>query len=171
MNADRRIALVIHNVRSAANVGSMLRTADGAGVSEVWISGYTPAPALPGCRYLTRAEKSLAKSALGAEHSVDWRRQQSIGAVLKHLRSKGYCLVALEQSGQSVDLDRASRIAKDVAIIVGNEVRGIDARVLVQCDAVAELPMYGEKHSLNVAVAAGIALYAIRGTMKKIKTL
>lgn len=171
MNAEQRIALVIHNVRSAANVGSMLRTADGAGVSQVWLSGYTPAPALLGCRYLTRAEKSLAKAALGAEHSVNWRRKQSIGTVLRHLRAEGYRLVALEQSAQSINLDQVSRTAGDVAIIVGNEVRGIDARVLSQCDAIAELPMYGQKHSLNVAVVAGIALYAIRGTMKKIKTL
>ena len=171
MNADRRIALVIHNVRSAANVGSMLRTADGAGVSQVWLSGYTPTPASPGCRYLTRAEKSLAKAALGAEYSIDWRHSRTIGTALARLRAEGYHLVALEQSDRSIDLDQVSRTAGDVAIIVGNEVRGIDTRILVRCDAIVELPMHGRKHSLNVAVAAGIALYTIRGTMKKTNIL
>jgi len=171
MNADRRIALVIHNVRSAANVGSMLRTADGAGVSQVWLSGYTPSPAAPDCRYPTVAEKALAKTALGAEWSVSWHRCQSIGTVLERLRAEGYCLVALEQSDGSVSAEEAGRMGDAIAIVAGNEVRGIDRRVLERCDAIIELPMYGRKHSLNVAVAAGIALYAIRGTMKKTNIL
>ncbi len=171
MSAERRIALVIHNVRSAANVGSMLRTADGAGVTEVWLTGYTPVPASPGCRYLTRAEKSLAKAALGAEYAVSWRRSRTIGAALKRLHTEGYRLVVVEQSDRSVSLDTVSRMPGDVAIIVGNEVLGIDTRILNRCDAIAELPMHGQKHSLNVSVAAGIALYVIRGTIEKTKTL
>ena len=171
MNADRRIALVIHNVRSAANVGSMLRTADGAGVSQVWLSGYTPAPAAADCRYPTAAERALAKTALGAERSVSWHRCRSIGMVLERLCTEGYRLVALEQSDGSISAEEAGRMDDAIAIVVGNEVRGIDRRILGRCDAIVELPMYGQKHSLNVAVAAGIALYTIRGTIKKTNIL
>lgn len=171
MNAKRHIALVIHNVRSAANVGSMLRTADGAGVSQVWFTGYTPSPAPAERRYLTRAEKSLAKAALGAERSVLWQRCRSIGSVMKRLHAEGYHLVALEQSARSIGMDEVGGREGDIALVVGNEVRGIDTRILNQCDTILELPMHGEKHSLNVSVAAGIALYVIRGTIEKRKTI
>lgn len=170
MSDNFPLVLVVHNVRSAANVGSMLRTADGAGVREVWLTGYTPAPALPNRKFLTTAEKSLAKVALGAEHTVVWYKQAAIGMVLSRFRSEGYQLIALEQSDKSIALDAVS-YDRPIVLIVGNEVRGIDHRILKQCDRVVEIPMHGQKHSLNVAISCGIALYAIRGTMEKRKTL
>ena len=161
-----QIILIIHNVRSAANVGSMLRTADGSGVKEVWLTGYTPTPAHPEKRYLTTAEKSLAKTALGAERTVVWRKHKAIGSLLASLRTSGYQIVALEQARHSVALENISEHTS-VAVIVGNEVRGIHQSILEQCDVIIELPMYGQKQSLNVAVACGIALYGIRCKMKK----
>ncbi len=156
------LVLVIHNVRSAHNVGALLRTADGAGVAEVWLSGYTPAPARPGQSMLSKAEKSLAKAALGAEHTVAWKRHSAIGSLLSRLKRDGYQIVGLEQSPRSVSF---SKLAMDIprVLLVGNEVRGLDKRLMDQCDVLVEIPMYGKKNSLNVSVAGGIGLYALRG--------
>ncbi len=162
--------LIIHNVRSAANVGSMFRTADGAGVREIWLTGYTPSPAKPNQKYLTKAEKSLAKSALGAEYFVPWRKSSSVTTVITELRSTGHCIIGLEQDEQSIppaSLDGNTSFA----LILGNEVRGLDRRILRQCDVIVELPMLGKKNSLNVSVACGIALYALQSIMKKSKKI
>jgi tRNA G18 (ribose-2'-O)-methylase SpoU len=167
---SRRIVLVLHNIRSAINVGAMFRTADGAGVTEVWLTGYTPTPASEKQQYITKAEKALAKAALGAERFMVWHKRVSLGPVLRHLRNAGYGIVALEQAAQSLSLQELPETG-DIALLVGNEVTGIDRRILKHCDAVVELPMCGQKNSLNVSVAAGIALYGIRGTMKKRKIL
>lgn len=161
-NLSRNIIVVLHNVRSAANVGSILRTSDGAGVAEVWCTGYTPIPAPRGRKYLTRAQKSLAKSALGAERSVPWRRSRLLSTLIRQLRSRGFLIVGLEQDTRSIDITGLPK-AGSIALIAGNEVRGLDRRILCQCDAIVELPMYGQKNSLNVSVACGIALYALRG--------
>lgn len=160
--------LIIHNVRSAANVGSMFRTADGAGIREIWLTGYTPSPAKLNQKYLTKAEKSLAKSALGAEYFVAWRKSSSISDVIMRLRSTGHCIIGLEQDTQSIPIASLHENAS-FALIVGNEVRGLDRRILRQCDVIGEISMYGKKNSLNVAVACGIALYALQGIIKKSK--
>ena len=164
-NDHRDIVLIIHNVRSAANVGSMFRSADGAGVKEIWLTGYTPCPAGPDRKYLTRAEKFLAKTALGAENSVVWRKETGFRTVAVRLRASGYRIVGLEQDSRSVSLEKIGG-DRSLALIVGNEVRGLDKRILDQCDAIVELPMHGEKNSLNVSVACGIALYVLRGIME-----
>ena len=163
-----KFALVIHNVRSAHNVGSLLRSADGAGVTQVYLSGYSPVPARVAKEpvYYTKSEKEIAKTALGAERTLQWKRQGRIDVLQKLLRKAGYCCVALEQAQGSISLNTLAEIldaggTRPVALLVGNEVRGIDARVLRKCDSVLELPMKGKKNSLNVAVAGGIALYGI----------
>ncbi|MDQ5976990.1 MAG: rRNA (guanosine2251-2-O)-methyltransferase [Patescibacteria group bacterium] len=161
----RDIVLIIHNVRSAANVGSMFRTADGAGVREIWLTGYTPCPADPDRKYLTKAEKSFAKTALGAEYFVVWKKEANLGNVITCLRASGYLVVGLEQDDRSVPLGMI-RGSRSVALIVGNEVRGLDRRILARCDVIGELPMRGRKNSLNVSVACGIALYVFRGIIK-----
>lgn len=164
-NSSRDIVLIIHNVRGAANVGSMFRSADGAGVREIWLTGYTPCPAGPDRKYLTKAEKSLAKTALGAENSVVWRKETSFRTVAVRLRASGYRIVGLEQDEKSVSL-RMIRKNHPVALVVGNEVKGLHRLILDQCDVIGELPMYGKKNSLNVSVACGIALYTLRGIME-----
>ena len=162
----RDIVLIIHNVRSAANVGALFRTADGSGVKEIWLSGYTPSPARREGGMMTVAEKSLAKTALGAERIVSWTRKQSLGLALRMLQKDGYRIVALEQDERSVAL--ADLVGDEsLALIVGNEVRGVDRRILQHCDTVVEIPMHGWKHSLNVSVACGVALYALQGIMKR----
>jgi tRNA G18 (ribose-2'-O)-methylase SpoU len=172
------LALIIHNVRSAYNVGALFRTADGAGVKRIFLTGYTPCPYVLRTSvaggpmqaripvYLTRAEKELVKTALGAEKSVLWKKSVSLRRVLTDLRKEGFVIVALEQCEKSVDF-RKYVPKSDVALILGNEVRGVDAKILKQCDAIIEIPMRGKKNSLNVAVAGGIALYQITGTMER----
>ena len=165
-NDHRDIVLIIHNVRSAANVGSMFRSADGAGVREIWLTGYTPCPAGPNRKYLTKAEKSLAKTALGAENSVVWRKEKSFRVVAARLRASGCRIVGLEQDERSVSLRMIMRENHSLALVVGNEVKGLHRLILDQCDVIGELPMYGRKNSLNVSVACGIALYVLRGIIE-----
>jgi len=161
----RRIVLIIHNVRSAHNVGSLLRTADGLGVSRVLISGYSPFPPVKDDARLPhvaeRAGRQIAKTALGAETSVAWEHIDELGAALKKLSSQGYKITALEQTPQSVPLNEFSPPYK-IALIVGNEVEGLDEAALNQAQVHLMVPMLGKKESFNVSVAAAMALYHLR---------
>lgn len=171
------LILIIHNVRSAHNVGSLFRTADGAGVGTIYLTGYTPRPAKVGRLVLSAAEKELHKTALGAEGVVSWQYQRSLPTLVKKLRQSQVYLIALEQSKQSIDyrdlaaeLPRGSRVSQSSwALLVGNEVTGLLPRELALADIIIDLPMRGEKESLNVSVAAGIALYHLRDTIEKKK--
>lgn len=158
--------LILHDIRSAHNVGAMFRTADGAGVDEIILSGYTPCPPKLDALYLTDADKAMKKTALGAEESMPWKKVVSLPRLLNRLKKDGYERVALEQDAESVDYQQY-RPKKNVALVVGNEVLGVDAKTLKRCDVILEIPMYGKKNSLNVSVATGIALYQITTTMKK----
>ncbi len=158
------LVLILHDIRSAHNIGSMFRTADGAGVSELVLTGYTMSPAKEQAPYLTRAEKDLAKTALGAERAVPWRRFDSLEEAVRALREEQYEVVALEQSGNSIRYDEYLPRRERTALIVGTEVDGLGESELALADSVIEIPMRGTKESLNVSVAAGIAMYAIMGT-------
>ncbi len=160
------LILILHDIRSAHNVGSIFRTADGAGVDEIILTGYTPCPPKPGTLYLSDADKALQKTALGAETSVPWRQVASLPRLLTRLHIEGYELVALEQMPGSIDY-RDYRPGKHIALILGNEVEGVAPEILKRSDHVIEIPMYGAKNSLNVSVATGIALYQIISTMKR----
>lgn len=159
--------VILDNIRSAHNVGAIFRTADGAGIEKLYLVGITPQPTAKKL-YLTDAEKTLRKTALGAEENVSWQSVKTIGLLLKKLKEEGYVLIALEQSKQSVDY-RSWQPPRGglVALIVGNEIEGVSTNALKQCDAIIELPMRGKKNSLNVSVAAGIAMYHLSATMEK----
>ena len=150
--------LVLLDIRSAENTGAIFRTADAAGIRQIFLVGITPAP----LDRFQRPRKDIAKSALGAEHSVSWQSVKTIAPLVKRLKKEGFTIVAIEQSPNSVDYKNVHGDAK-TAIILGNEVTGVPGSVLAKCDIVAELPMCGVKESLNVSVAAGIALYRILG--------
>ena len=154
----RDCVLVLHNIRSAHNVGSMFRSADGAGVSRIIISGYTPGVTDP--RGKERAP--FVKVSLGAEKIVPYSRGKVLSAVLKKLKKEGYTILALEQNKNSKSLFEYSP-AKDekLAVVMGNEVRGINAQSLRHTDHILHIPMQGKKESLNVGVAAGIALFTL----------
>ncbi len=158
--------LILHNIRSAHNVGAMFRTADGAGVSEIILSGYTPCPPKKEALYLTPADKALKKTALGAEETVPFKVVASLPRLMTRLKKDGYEIVALEQDIRSVDY-RHHYSEDKIALLVGNEVSGVAEKILRQCDTILEIPMRGKKNSLNVSVATGIALYQITSTIEK----
>jgi len=148
--------LIIHNVRSVQNVGAMFRTADAAGINKIYLTGYTPAP----FDRFGRKRKDLAKSALGAEEFVSWEAKKSLPAILRNLRREEYLIIGIEQDKNSIDYKKVKLKNKN-AFIVGTEVTGIPKNILKKCDIIAEIPMRGQKESLNVSVACGIALFRI----------
>lgn len=153
MNAHG-VQLVLVDIRSIHNVASMFRTADGAGVSAIHLVGATPGPT----DRFGRLRKDFIKVSLGSEQSISFFTHADFAPVAQMLRSEGYTLVALEQTSKSVDY-RMALCKQPVALIVGTEVSGIPEKIIEQCDVVIEIPMRGRKESLNVSVAAGIALY------------
>ena len=142
----QKIYLILHNVRSLHNVGSIFRTADAAGVSKIFLTGYTPEPA--------------PKTALGAEKYVSWGKIRYIVSLLKRLKKEQIKIIALEQAKGAVDYHRF-KSKYPLALILGNEVRGISKSLLKKCDKIIQIPMRGKKESLNVSVAAGIALFSL----------
>lgn len=131
----------------------MFRTADGAGVSRIILTGYTPAPIEKG-----KARADIAKVALGAELSIPWTQVPSAVEALTQLKNEGYAILALEKTDGAVSLFEYEAPEK-FALFVGNEVDGVPPDVLSLCDEVVAIPMRGTKESLNVSVATGIALY------------
>ena len=148
--------LILHNIRSVANVGAMFRTADVAGVNKIYLTGYTPTP----LDRFGRKRGDLAKSALGAEEFVPWEQRKSVFPLLAKLKSEKYLIIGIEQAKDSIDYKKVKLQSKN-AFIVGAEVTGIPKNVLKKCDIIAEIPMRGKKESLNVSVALGIALFRI----------
>lgn len=151
-----KIILILPNIRSAHNVGAILRSADGAGVSKVYFTGYTPTPV----DRFGRKRSDIAKSALSAEDSVPSEYFANTCELISKLKSEGYEIVGLEQNGRSVNYKNYLP-SQNVAIVVGNEVDGIDADILDMCDQVLEIKMHGQKESLNVAVATSILLFSL----------
>lgn len=151
-----RLCLILHNIRSAHNVGAIFRTADAAGVRKLHLTGYTPAPR----DKFQRINKEIAKTALGAEQTVAWEKVENVQDLMGKLRAEGWQLLALEQSEKSIDY-RKVELKSKATLILGNEVGGIEPEILQQCDQIIEIPMKGEKESLNVSVAAGIALFCL----------
>lgn len=150
------IHVILHNIRSVYNVGSIFRTADGAGVSRVYCTGFTPTPV---DKY-GRKRDDFKKVALGAEETVAWE-SGTLSEILTNLNESRSTIVAVEQSPESIDY-RDLDVSGDCAFIFGNEVDGLSKDVLEQADAIVEIPMHGRKRSLNVAMAAGIVLYNTR---------
>lgn len=151
-----KIFVFLHNIRSAHNVGSIFRTSDALGVDEIYISGYTPSPK----DRFGRWRPDIAKVALGAEINLMWRQVKNPKKLLSNLKNKGVKIVALEQSPESVDYKKL-KISGDTVFIVGNEVGGVDSSLLSLSDFIVEIPMRGQKESLNVSVAFGVAMFRI----------
>jgi len=166
MNANmRQIVLVVHNLRSCHNVGSLLRTAEGIGVEKVILSGYTPHPAVTGDTRMphevTKIEKQIHKTALGAESLVDWEYLPDIFTCIEVYRAEGWRIAAIEQDSGSINLPDFLP-AQKIVLIVGREVEGIEPEVLEAVDSCLEISMYGQKESFNVVQAAAMALYHCR---------
>ena len=146
--------VILHNIRSAHNVGSILRTADGAGVAKVFLTGYTPTP----IDRFGRRVPEIEKTSLGAMDTVPWEYKEDIFELLQDLKKQNIAVVAVEQTAQSISYE-GTQIDTPAAFIFGNEIEGVPPDVLEHADIVAEIPMAGEKESLNVSVAAGIILF------------
>lgn len=146
--------VILHNIRSAHNVGSVFRTADGAGVSKIFISGYTPAPT----DRFGRERKEILKTSLGATHTVPYEVCTDVHALIDRLKQEGVTVVAVEQTPEAIDYTTCT-LKGDVAYIFGNEITGVEADVLQKADVHIHIPMQGEKESLNVSVCTGIILF------------
>lgn len=158
----KELVVIAHNIRSTHNVGSIFRTCEGFGVTKIILSGYTPYPRVEGDVRLPHiADKLTAqihKTALGAETMVPFEYQELPD--LLALKDAGYRLAALEQAEDSISLAEYHPSGK-IALLLGEEVHGVEEALLALCDDILEIPMHGHKESFNVSVATGIALYAL----------
>ncbi len=155
----RKIIIIAHNIRSAHNIGALFRTADGFDVEKIYLSGYSPCPPIKKVLYKSRAQKEIEKTALGAQEYVSWEYSRNVTSIIKSLREKGFFVVALEQDKKSLPFySSVFKKQKDIAILIGNEINGVDKRICKKVDAIAEIPMMGYKNSFNVIVSCGIFL-------------
>lgn len=150
------LRLLLDQVRSRYNVGSLLRSADAFRVEKVYLGGFTPVPPHP----------EIHRSALGAEDSVEWIPVQDSLRLLQELKSVGWKVFALEHTTVSISLWEFEWAAPPWLLIVGNEITGVQESLLAECDAIVEIPQFGTKHSLNVAVAGGIFLHEAARRLK-----
>jgi len=152
----KRIFLILPNIRSAYNVGSIFRTADACGISKIFLTGYSPAPE----DRFGRRRKDISKSALGAEKIIEWEYRKNLEDLIEELKSKNIEIVAVEQDEKSIDYKNFN-VKKDTAFVFGNEVEGISKNILKKVDKIIEIPMVGKKESLNVSVSAGVVLFRV----------
>ncbi len=152
--------LILHNIRSVYNVGSIFRTADAAGIEKIFLTGYTPAPT----DRFGRERSDFSKVSLGAEKTVAREQIKNVYGAIKKLKEEGYTIAAIEQAPNSTSLFDFKATDKKLALVLGNEVRGLSKAILAKCDVVLEIPMRGKKESLNVSVAAGIAMFTVAHT-------
>jgi len=151
------LTVVLNDIRSLYNVGSIFRTCDGVGVEKVWLCGITGYP----------PNQQIAKTALGAEQQVPWEYRQDVLTVIRELKKRKYQIVLLEQTSGSILYDHFKpKPTPGVGLVIGNEVEGVASRILPYCDAAVEIEMAGIKNSLNVSVAFGIAAYHTRSFLK-----
>src|SRR3989338_2470794 len=155
---QKEVFVLLHDIRSVHNVGSIWRTANVAGVTKIFLSGYTPSPV---DRFGVE-RKDFAKVALNSQKTIAWESVENPANFIKNLKKEGFHIVAIEQAKNSVDYKKV-KIKKPVLFLVGNEVEGIPQKLLNLADTVAEIPMRGDKESLNVSVAFRIALFRMLG--------
>lgn len=147
-----KIIVVLDNIRSAYNVGSIFRTSDAFLIECIFVCGYTPPP----------THRQVDKTALGASETVDWMQFDNIVDAINQLKQNDYKIYAIEQAEQSISLENFPIPQNQkTAVVFGNEVTGVQDLVMQQCDGCIEIPQQGMKHSLNVSVAAGVVLWQL----------
>ncbi len=153
---DSGIEIILDNIRSAHNVGSVFRSADSFKADKVWLCGICATP----------PSAEIHKSALGAEFSVEWGYEKDTLSLVKRLNEEGYTVLSVEQTVNSVMLDKFKpETGRKYALVFGNEVDGVQQEVVDASDGVLEIPQYGTKHSLNISVSAGIVLWHIASAL------
>lgn len=140
--------VILDNIRSTFNVGSIFRTCDGAGVRKIYLIGITPTP----------EHIKIKKTALGAENYVEWEYRSDLNSVIDELKNDNFKIYSVEQYKNSIDYRKLQKPEKSV-FIFGNEISGVNPETMEKCDEVLEIPMHGRKNSLNVATTVGIILY------------
>ncbi len=145
------ICLLAHNIRSLWNIGSLFRTADAMGVEKIWLTGYTATP----------PRREISKTAIGADEWIAWEYERDALEVVRSLKQNGWKVVGLEITKTSTPL-REYKPDGNTCLVIGHEITGVPDEILKECDDVVHIPMNGKKESLNVAVAAGIALHHLR---------
>lgn len=145
------IVIILDNIRSMHNVGSIFRTADAFLIQSIYLCGFTPQP----------PHRDIQKTALGATETVNWKYYNTTLEAVSDLKQQGYAIWAIEQTTESIPLQNIKFNKNPIAVIFGNEVEGVNEEVLNICDAAIEIPQFGTKHSLNVSVAAGIVLWSM----------
>lgn len=144
------LVIILDNVRSLNNIGSVFRTADAFSVTAIFLCGITGTP----------PHKEIHKTALGATQSVEWKYFESTEEVINHLKAQGYMIFAVEQAEGSIKLDKFNPdLEVAMAFVFGNEVDGVDEKVLDIVDGIIEIPQFGTKHSLNISVSVGILVW------------
>ncbi|PID93102.1 MAG: RNA methyltransferase [Bacteroidetes bacterium] len=144
------LVIVLDNVRSQNNIGSVFRTADAFRVEALYLCGITAIP----------PHREIHKTALGATESVSWSYREETLSLLTELKARGYVLYAVEQAEGSLKLEELKpKTGEKMALVFGHEIRGVDQEVVDACDYALEIPQFGTKHSLNIAVAAGIVVW------------
>lgn len=152
-----QFSLVLPNIRSCHNVGAMFRTADVFGFEKLYLVGYTAQPPKP----------QIDKVSLGAEQWVSWEYAEDLEKLIRELQKDGTKVIALEKSEMSTDIrDFQIRKEENIALVVGNEVTGVAPEIQQLCDGVVHIPMYGKKESLNVSIAAGVAMYILKHALR-----
>ncbi|MCK5018644.1 MAG: hypothetical protein KAS32_16405 [Candidatus Peribacteraceae bacterium] len=144
---NRKIILLAHNIRSLLNVGSFFRSSDCFGVEKIIFSGYTGIP----------PRREISKTAIGAEEWIPWEKVEDPIKKIKDLKKEGYKIVSLEINNESTNINNY-KVSDKVCLILGNEILGVPKEMLEESDDIIYIPMLGKKSSLNVSVAAGIAL-------------
>jgi 23S rRNA (guanosine2251-2'-O)-methyltransferase len=145
------IIVMVDNVRSLYNVGSIFRTSDGAMIEKLILAGFTPHP----------PRKEIDKTALGSTKSVPWEYTDRPAEVIHNLKERGYNICCLELADKSIPYTAVSPSDFPMCLIIGNEINGVSKEIIELCDQAIEIPMYGIKQSLNVAVAYGIAVFEL----------
>ena len=157
--------VILHNIRSLHNVGSIFRTADAAGVEKIYLCGITPKP----IDELGRSRQQLTKVSLGAEKYIKWEYIKNTNRLIDKLKKERYKIFAIEQSKKSIPYYslKVKNYKLKVALVVGNEVKGLPKSILNKADKILEIPMYGKKESLNVAVAFGIIVFYLINALRR----
>ena len=152
------LVLVLDNVRSMHNVGSVFRTADAFLLRGIVLCGYTPVP----------PHRDIQKTALGATETVEWQYFPTTVEAVQKLKEQGYAVIAIEQAAQSVMLDAFRPGNQPLALVFGNEVSGVDGAVMALADGCIEIPQQGMKHSLNISVSTGIVVWDLFCKLKPV---
>jgi tRNA G18 (ribose-2'-O)-methylase SpoU len=155
------IIVLLDDVRSLNNIGSIFRTCDAMGIKKMYLCGITGQP----------PHREIRKTAIGASESIDWEYEKSASEILTKYRDLGYEIIAVEQTSKSVSLENYHLRNKKILLVFGNEINGVSQKIIDLCDLSLEIPQWGTKHSINISVSVGIVLWNLKKLFTKVESL